>query len=175
MVNAIRPFDKIILDRNALVEIVLKHRNEGKKIVTTNGCFDLLHVGHVRYIFEASRFGDIMIVAINSDDSVKRLKGDSRPIVSELDRAEMIASLGCVDYVTIFDEDTPIPLLERIRPDIHVKGGNYRLEQLLERETVERCGGKVIVGIEVKGKSTTDIINSILAAYGVGGERRDKS
>jgi rfaE bifunctional protein nucleotidyltransferase chain/domain len=159
------PSQKIVLDRDLLVEVVRRERERGRTIVTTNGCFDMLHVGHVRYLYEASRYGDILIVAVNSDDSVRRLKGPLRPIFPQRERAEMVAALECVDYVTIFDEDTPIPLIEAVRPDFHVKGGDYTLEEMIEREAVERVGGKPIVGVKVEGRSTTEIIRDILKRF----------
>lgn len=144
-----------------LVEIVHHAQKEGEKVVTTNGCFDVLHIGHVRYLQEARKLGDMLIVAINSDSSVRVLKGKSRPLVTEDERVEILAALECVDYVTIFSELDPIALLLKLKPDIHVKGGNYKLEQLVEREVVESYGGKVVVGFNVPGKSTTDFIQTI--------------
>lgn len=160
--------------RKKLVEIVRHMQREGKKVVTTNGCFDVLHVGHVRYLQEARKLGDILIVAVNSDSSVRALKGDSRPLVPEDERTEMVAALEYVDYVTIFSELDPIALLLELKPDIHVKGGNYKLEQLSECETVESYGGKVIVGFNVPGKSTTDLIKTILEGYGRQAGTNDK-
>lgn len=112
-----RPQEKIVLDKGRLLEIVERERKAGKRIVTTNGCFDLLHVGHVRYLYGAKELGDVLIVAINSDESVRRIKGPLRPIIPQEERAEMVAALEPVDYVTIFDEETPIPLIRAIRPD----------------------------------------------------------
>lgn len=153
-----------ILPRELLLKAIEQARREGKIIVTTNGCFDLLHVGHIRYLQAAREMGDLLIVAVNSDDSVRRLKGPRRPIVPQDERAEMLAALECVDYVTIFSEDTPIQLLEQIRPHVHVKGGNYRIEEIGERHVVEAGGGRVVVGINVTGKSTTSLITRILEA-----------
>ena len=161
-----KPSEKIILDRRELIDLIRNERSRGHTIVTTNGCFDLLHVGHIRYLYEASRYGDVLIVAINDDDSVRRLKGQLRPIIPQEERAEMVASLECVDYVTIFSEDTPIPLIRAIRPDYHVKGGDYTLDEMIEREAVEEAGGKPIVGIKVEGRSTSEIITDILRRYG---------
>lgn len=155
-----------IYNRKELVQIVRHAQKEGKKVVTTNGCFDVLHVGHVRYLQAARKLGDMLIVAINSDPSVQALKGESRPLVPENERAEMLAALECVDYVTIFSELDPIALLLELRPDIHVKGGDYKLEQLIERGAVESYGGKVVVGFNVPGKSTTDLIQTIVERYG---------
>jgi len=155
-----------IYTRKELVEIVRYVQREGKKVVTTNGCFDVLHVGHVRYLQAARKLGDMLVVAVNSDTSVRALKGGLRPLVPEDERAEMLAALECVDYVTIFSELDPIALLLELKPDIHVKGGDYKLEQLIEREAVESYGGKVIVGFNVPGKSTTDLIKVIVEKYG---------
>ena len=155
-----------VLCRKELIPQVEKARQQNQTIVTTNGCFDILHVGHVRYLQAARELGDILIVAVNSDDSVRRLKGPKRPIIPEDERAEMLAALECVDYVTIFGEDTPVVLLEQLRADIHVKGGNYRLEDIPERRVVEAYGGQMVVGLDVPGKSTTDLVGRILASLG---------
>ena len=119
--------------REELRSEIDKARRQGKKIVTTNGCFDVLHVGHVRYLQEAKQMGDILIVAINSDESVRAIKGDKRPLVPEDERAEILAALECVDYVMIFPELDPIQFLRELRPDIHVKGGDYAPDQVIER------------------------------------------
>lgn len=145
---------------------ILEHlKSNGKVVVTTNGCFDVLHLGHLRYLQAARKLGDCLVVAINSDASVRQLKGQNRPLVSEDERAEMLAGLACVDYVVIFPELTPVDLLSELKPDIHVKGGDYKIEQLIERDTVEANGGKVIVGLNVPGKSTTDLIEVICERY----------
>lgn len=131
------------------------------KIVFTNGCFDILHIGHIRYLQEAASLGDILIVGLNSDASVKRLKGPERPINSQDERAEMLGALGFVDYVVIFDEDTPLELIRTIRPDILVKGQDYAPEQVVGRKEVEERGGKLVLVPFVEGKSTTNIIESL--------------
>ena len=154
-----------ILSRDEVVQIVRRAQQQGQKVVTTNGCFDVLHVGHVRYLQAARQLGDLLIVALNSDDSVRRLKGPDRPLMSQDERAEMLAALECVDYVTLFSEDTAIPLLEVVRPDVHVKGGDYKIEQIPERHVVEAYGGKMVIGLNVPGKSTTDLIGRILTVY----------
>ncbi len=141
-------------------------RKQGSVVVTTNGCFDVLHLGHLRYLQAARKLGDLLVVAVNSDDSVSQLKGKNRPLVPENERAEMLAGLECVDYVVIFPELTPIELLSELKPNIHVKGGDYKLEQLVERSIVEENGGKVVVGINVPGKSTTNLIEVICEQYG---------
>jgi D-glycero-beta-D-manno-heptose 1-phosphate adenylyltransferase len=135
-------------------------RAAGKKLVTTNGCFDILHAGHVRYLSDAKRCGDILVVGINSDESVRSLKGAARPLQNENDRALLIGSLRCVDAAFIFREDDPRAFLEILRPDIHVKGGDYQAD-LLEREVVERFGGKIKIVPFVKGYSTTSIVEKI--------------
>ena len=154
-----------ICTREELVQIVRQAQRNGEKVVTTNGCFDLLHIGHLRYLQAAREQGDMLVVAVNSDSSVRVLKGENRPLVGESERAEMLAGLECVSYVTIFSELDPIALLLEVKPDIHVKGGDYKLEQLIERDAVESYGGKVIVGFNIQGKSTTDLIKTIVQKY----------
>lgn len=132
-----------------------------KKIVFTNGCFDILHVGHVRYLQEAARLGDILVVGLNSDESVRRLKGAERPVNSEADRAEILASLKCVSYVVMFEEDTPYNLIEKLQPDVLVKGGDYKPEEVVGKDIVEARGGCLKLISFVEGKSTTNIINKM--------------
>ncbi len=149
--------------KNCRIEIVKRHlesrRHLGQKIVLTNGCFDVLHIGHVSYLKQAAELGDCLVVAINSDRSVKKLdKAADRPIFPELQRAEMLASLECVDYVVIFDEETPHAVLEALRPDMLVKGGTYTPEQVVGREIVLGYGGEVKVLGEIPGVSTTEIL-----------------
>ena len=139
----------------------LKKSIKGKKIVFTNGCFDILHVGHVRYLNEARKLGDVLIVGINSDASVKRLKGDARPINGLNDRMEVLAALSCVDHVIPFEDDTPHELVSDIQPDILVKGGDYRPEDVVGKDIVEAKGGKVVIIPLVEGKSTTSMINKM--------------
>ena len=157
------PIIRKIKLRKEISTIVNNLKNQGAKVVFTNGCFDILHLGHVRYLREAKKMGDILIVGLNSDDSVRVLKGRERPYVSEMERAEILASLECVDYVTIFSENRPDSLIRIIRPDIHVKGGDYRLSQLPERKMVESLGGKVVVIPPIEGRSTTNIVERILS------------
>lgn len=142
------------------IDTFRKHHAD-KKVVFTNGCFDIMHVGHLRYLQEAAKLGDILIVAINSDASVKRLKGLDRPINTELERAEMMCALGFVDYVAIFEEDTPLELIKKIQPDVLVKGGDYSNEYVVGTSEVESRGGKLVLIPFVEGKSTTNIINKI--------------
>ena len=148
-----------------LASVLQRLKTEGKTVVTTNGCFDVLHLGHLRYLQAARQLGDLLVVAVNSDSSVRQLKGENRPLVPEAERAEMLAGLECVDYVVIFPELTPIDLLSELKPSIHVKGGDYKLEQLIERDVVEANGGKVVVGLNVPGKSTTNLIQVICERY----------
>jgi D-beta-D-heptose 7-phosphate kinase/D-beta-D-heptose 1-phosphate adenosyltransferase len=133
-------------------------RAAGRRLVFTNGVFDLLHVGHVRYLAEARTLGDALLVAINSDRTVRKLKGPDRPVFEEGERAEILAALRCVDYVTIFDDVTPRKLIGELLPDVLVKGGDYDLDQIHGREEVEAAGGKVISLPFVKGASTTALI-----------------
>ena len=133
-------------------------------IVTTNGCFDILHVGHLRYLQTCRQMGDVLVVAVNTDRSVSGLKGPNRPIVSESERAELLAGLGCVDYVVLFDQPTPEPLLRQIRPDVHVKGAQYTEENLPEAATLREIGTQIKFAPMVEGRSTTNIIEKIMAS-----------
>jgi D-beta-D-heptose 7-phosphate kinase/D-beta-D-heptose 1-phosphate adenosyltransferase len=148
-----------VLDRSSLAEELKRRRRNGETIVFTNGCFDLLHMGHVRYLQQARELGTCLIVATNSDDSVRRLKGPSRPIIEQDERAEMLGSLECVDFVTVFSEDTPETLLELLRPDVLVKGGTTA--HVVGRDIVEGYGGRVLTLPAVEGLSTTKIIERI--------------
>lgn len=132
-----------------------------KKIISSNGCFDILHLGHVKYLEEARKLGDLLVLAVNSDASVKKLKGPSRPLNSEETRSLILAALECVDYVAIFKEDTPEKFLQLLKPDIHVKGGDYKLEDLPEKKVVESYGGKIQLLSIVEGFSTTSLITKI--------------
>ncbi|MBS1970051.1 MAG: D-glycero-beta-D-manno-heptose 1-phosphate adenylyltransferase [Bdellovibrionales bacterium] len=133
-------------------------KSQNKKIVFTNGCFDLLHVGHVRYLQEAKKLGDVLVVGVNSDASVRVLKGPTRPVQIEADRAEILAALGAVDYTVIFNEDTPLKLIETVKPDILVKGGDWKIDQIVGSDFVIANGGKVMSLQFVDGKSTTKLI-----------------
>ena len=154
-----------ILDADTLAEAVARRQAAGERIVFTNGVFDLLHVGHARYLAEARALGDALIVAVNTDASVRGLKGPLRPIVPEDERMEMLAALAVVDYVTPFGTPTPVPLLEQIRPAIYVKGGDYQISSLPEAPVVQGYGGHVQILSLVAGRSSTDIIARIRAAY----------
>ena len=151
---------KIKSPRGLLLKLAALRRGKKKqpKIVFTNGCFDLLHAGHVSYLERARALGDLLVVALNSDDSVRRLKGSSRPINALADRMCVLASLECVDFVTHFDQDTPQSIIEQLCPDVLVKGGDYSLDQIVGAEFVRSRGGKVKVISFVEGKSTTAVI-----------------
>ena len=150
-----------LLQIDALTNERERMRREGKRVVFTNGCFDLLHSGHVRYLTEARGLGDALIVGLNSDRSVQALKGEGRPILNESERAEVIAALEAVDFVVVFDEDTPQELIARLLPDVLVKGGDWPLDQIVGREEVEAAGGRVVSLGYLKGSSTSDIIARI--------------
>jgi len=148
-----------------LKKIAEKLRKRGKKIVTTNGIFDILHIGHIRYLREAKNLGDILIVAVNSDSSTKNIKGPRRPLNNENDRAEALAALECIDYVALFNEDNPKNILEAIKPDVHVKGGDYKIEDIVEKETVEKNNGRIVLIKKVDGYSTSELIRKIIELY----------
>lgn len=150
-----------VLQINQLLSVINDLKNQNNAIVTTNGCFDIIHAGHTRYLKQAKELGDVLIVCLNSDESVKRLKGPSRPINHEEDRAEVLSSLYFVDYVVIFSEDTPINILDQIKPNIHVKGGDYTEETLPETPVIRQGGGKIQFIPFVEGRSTTGVINKI--------------
>lgn len=130
-------------------------------VVFTNGCFDILHIGHVRLLKKAESFGDWIVVAINSDSSIRHLKGPTRPIFSEKERSELLASLSCVDFVTIFDEPTPLEIITEIQPDILVKGGDYKVQNVIGRDVVESYGGRVEIVPLIEGYSTTQILKKL--------------
>jgi len=148
-----------------LVEIRNTLKKENKKVVFTNGCFDILHAGHVDYITKAKEKGDILIVGVNSDSSMKRIKGESRPVVPQHERAFIISSLKPVDYVIIFEEDTPYEVITQLIPDILVKGEDWAIENIVGREIVEANGGKVETIKFVNNQSTTNIIKTVLERF----------
>jgi len=150
-----------VITQDEAIELSKKLKKENKTLVFTNGCFDILHLGHVRYLKQSKKFGDFILVALNSDASVKRLKGESRPVNNENDRAELLSELGFVDYVTIFSEDSPKKLLMKVKPDIYTKGADYTLETLPEKNVVQSYGGRIEFIELVQGKSTTNIIKAI--------------
>lgn len=149
------------ITREEAARIAANLRTEKKIIVFTNGCFDILHAGHVRYLQAARELGDCLIVGLNSDASVSRLKGPERPINPEADRAEVLSGLHAVDYIVIFDEPTAAELIRLIQPDIYVKGGDYSLKQLPEADLVSKYGGRIVLVPEVPGRSTTNLIRRI--------------
>lgn len=154
----------VIVSNNELIELRQRWLAAGKSVIFTNGCFDLLHPGHIRLLEAARTRGDVLVVAINSDDSVRRLKGDNRPILPEQDRASTLAALAAVDAVTVFAEDTPCPLLERLLPDMLVKGSDWS-HWIAGREIVEAAGGRVEpIPVEL-GYSTTDLVKTIIKRH----------
>ncbi len=151
--------------RKELLRIIKDLKAKGKRIVFTNGCFDLLHIGHIRYLEEARALGDFLVVGVNSDSSVRKLKGPQRPVLPEEERAEILSGLGCVDYITLFDEIDPLKLITSLHPHILVKGGDWTKEQTVGKEVVERSGGEVVIIPFVKGASTSNLIETILGRY----------
>jgi rfaE bifunctional protein nucleotidyltransferase chain/domain len=150
-----------IVSQEELIQVAAPEKRGGRRIVFTNGCFDLLHPGHVRCLAEARALGDLLVVAINSDRSVRGNKGPERPLVPEKDRAEVLAALACVDYVTIFDEPTPRQLISRVLPDVLVKGADWAPGQVAGREEVEAAGGRVVSIPLAPGYSTTNLVQRI--------------
>jgi len=150
---------------NALKKIIFKLKKKGKKIVFTNGCFDLLHYGHIKYLEDAKRKGDILIVAINSDASVKKIKGNKRPIVNQQDRLSLIAALESVDYAILFNEETPLKVIKELRPDILVKGADWDKKQIVGTDFVLSYGGRISTIRLTKGRSTTNLIKKIVEIF----------
>ncbi len=148
-----------------LSPLIAAEKNRGKRIVFTNGCFDLLHAGHVKYLQKARSLGDLLVLGLNSDSSVRRLKGAKRPLIDQDERAHLLAALDCIDYVTVFDEDTPLELITALKPHILAKGGDYSLDEVVGRDIVESYGGHVELVTFVDGKSTTNIIERVLELY----------
>jgi D-beta-D-heptose 7-phosphate kinase/D-beta-D-heptose 1-phosphate adenosyltransferase len=158
--------EKILRSLDDVRRVRAEARAAGRRLVFTNGCFDLLHVGHTRYLRQARRLGDALLVAINSDRSVRALKGPGRPVMCEGERAEVLAALAAVDYVMVFDEESPRALIAEVLPDVLAKGGDYALEEIHGREEVERAGGRVVALPFVEGVSTTDVIERIKGLKG---------
>jgi len=156
-----------LVDLPTVLRIVEQAKRQGKRVVWANGCFDILHVGHILYLERAKSLGDILIVGLNSDDSVKAFKGPHRPIAEEMHRAKILTSLRCVDYVIIFSEKSPINLLKTLKPHIYVKGGDYSIDTIdqNERRAIENYGGKIVLLPKQEGISTSSIIQKILAMY----------
>ncbi len=142
-----------------------KLKKQRKKIVFTNGCFDILHVGHVRYLRKAKAYGDILVVGVNNDSSVRKIKGKSRPLVVLQDRLEVLAALECIDYLVTFSETTPAKVIQVLKPDILVKGSDYKLDEIVGRDFVESTGGRVVTIPLVKNKSTTAFIKKIARSF----------
>ncbi len=153
----------MLIDRKSAAQFCEGLRRQGKKIVFTNGCFDIIHAGHVRYLTTAKNFGDVLIIGLNTDESVRKLKGASRPINTQADRAEVLLGLKAVDHVIYFGEQTAENLITEVKPDVYVKGGDYTLETLPEAAIVQKYGGRVELVNLVAGRSTTNVINKILA------------
>jgi rfaE bifunctional protein nucleotidyltransferase chain/domain len=148
-----------------LRKIVNSLKKKGKKIVFTNGCFDILHYGHVKYLEDAAKKGDYLVVAVNSDSSVKRIKGSKRPIVKEMDRASTIAGLSSVDFVVIFDQDTPLEVIKLLRPDVLVKGADWKDKNIVGSDIVLNNGGRVFTVKLEAGRSTSNLIKRIIERY----------
>jgi D-beta-D-heptose 7-phosphate kinase/D-beta-D-heptose 1-phosphate adenosyltransferase len=151
-----------VISLKKIVKIRKELKKEGKKVVFTNGCFDILHKGHVHLLKRAKKLGDILIVGLNSDSSVKRIKGEKRPIFSVRDRAFVLSSIDVVDYIVIFNEDTPLKVIKAIEPDVLVKGADWDKKSIVGREIVESLGGKVVRIPVLKGFSTTSVIEKLL-------------
>ncbi|OQX86665.1 D-glycero-beta-D-manno-heptose 1-phosphate adenylyltransferase [candidate division KSB1 bacterium 4484_87] len=152
-----------LLSLNELLILKRSWSKSGKKVVWTNGCFDIMHAGHVNYLQQAKNFGDILVVGMNSDQSVRALKGTGRPICNERHRAQVLVALECVDFVIVFDEKSPVKIIEQFQPDVYVKGGDYTIDTIdqVERRVVEGYGGKIVLLPEEPGISTTLIIEKI--------------
>ncbi|MBN1300886.1 MAG: D-glycero-beta-D-manno-heptose 1-phosphate adenylyltransferase [Melioribacteraceae bacterium] len=154
--------NNIITDRNKLIELRKKLKSDGKKIVFTNGCFDIIHAGHIDYLTKAKALGDVLIVALNSDESVKRIKGKNRPIAELSERLFVVSQIKAVDYVTVFEEDTPGEIIAQLVPDILVKGADWDIDKIVGRDIVEKHGG-IVKNIEFKyNQSTSTIISKII-------------
>jgi len=150
-----------VIEQSKLEDVLFQLKKQNKTIVATNGCFDILHVGHVRYLKKSRGFGDVLIVGLNSDKSVRELKGPNRPINNQNDRAEVLCALNCVDYVVIFDEKSPVELLDKIKPNVYTKGSDYTLNTLPEADVILKNNGWVEFIDFVEGKSTTKIIDKM--------------
>lgn len=157
--------NKKIKTLKQLIPIIERLKKQNKKIVTTNGVFDVLHLGHVKYLEEAKKLGDVLIVGVNTDASVKQIKGDKRPINDERSRIGVLAGIESVDYAFLFDEKDPKSWLSKLKPSIHVKAGDYKLSQIIERDVVEKNRGKIVIAKMKEGYSTTGLINRILSIY----------
>ncbi|RKZ22146.1 D-glycero-beta-D-manno-heptose 1-phosphate adenylyltransferase [bacterium] len=154
-----------VVDRKEIEKICEEERKKGKKIVFTNGCFDLIHRGHIEYLKKAKSYGDVLVIGLNTDDSVRRIKGEKRPIIPENDRAFILSSFYFVDYVVLFDEDTPLNLILQVKPDVLVKGGDYKKHEIVGAREVEGWGGEVVIIPYIKGQSTSGIIERIVKRF----------
>jgi len=161
-----RNSEKKIVTANEAKELIAKWQQQGRKIVFTNGCFDILHKGHVQYLAAARKLGDALIIGLNSDASIKRLKGNLRPILPLEERAAILASLECVDLIVIFEEDDPGKLIATLKPKILVKGADWSENKIIGSDTIKALGGEVLTLPLVSGCSTTNVINTILERYG---------
>jgi len=157
-----------IITLEEMVRLRAGLRASGRKLVFTNGCFDILHIGHVRYLNQARSLGDVLAVGVNSDRSVRKIKGEARPIVPERERAEVLAALACVDFVFIFDDPTPKHVIDAIVPDVLVKGADWEISEIVGRDAVENAGGIVLNIPLVEGASTSEIIRRVLQCFGKG-------
>ena len=157
--------DKIVTWEELKERVEEAHRR-GKRVAFTNGCFDILHVGHVQYLREARRTGDLLILGLNSDASVRAIKGERRPLVPQRERAEVVASLAAVDFVALFDDLTPLALIEYLRPDVLVKVGDWKEETVVGGDSVRSWGGRVVIIPLTAGASTTNIVEKVLRVYG---------
>ena len=160
-----RPLEDKIKNLRKLKNIISYLKSKGKKIVFTNGCFDLLHYGHVKYLQEAKKKGDILVVGINSDASIKRIKGNKRPVINERDRLGLIAALESVDFVALFKEDTPFKMINFLKPDVLVKGADWNKNSIVGKALVSGYGGRVSTVRLVKNRSTTNLIKKIAKAF----------
>lgn len=165
MPKNIRAKDKII-GRIKLAGILASLRKQGRKIVFTNGCFDLLHVGHVRYLNKARQCGDVLVVALNTDASVRRLKGENRPLVPQRERAEVLGGLAAIDYVTFFNEETPAAIISELKPQVLVKGADYKTKDIVGNCFMKENNGRVVRISLTKGQSSSNIIKDIVRKYG---------
>lgn len=160
-----RPLEDKIKDLGKLKKLIFFLKRQGKKIVFTNGCFDLLHYGHIKYLQDASKKGDILIVGINSDSSVKKIKGDKRPIINQRDRLRLVAALESVDFVVLFKEDNPLKIIKILKPDLLVKGADWNKNNIVGKNFVSNYGGNVSRIRFVKGRSTTNLIKKIARRF----------
>ncbi len=153
------------MDNTISLQEIARAQSQGKTVVFTNGCFDILHVGHVEYLNEAKKLGDLLVIGLNSDSSIKKLKGEKRPIVPENERRELLLNLKCCDFVLLFSEETPLELIKKVCPNILVKGGDWPIEKIVCSQFVNERGGKTLSLPFIEGHSTTNIIDKIISVY----------